>query len=123
MIDRVVSCEGQTVVALRRVVGGDPLLGDQGLRGPMLVEALAQAAACLMGLTEGKGAHLGYLVAAAGWKFHSTALPGETVTLTATRTATLGALHRFTGSAHVGEREIASGTMTFSVEAATAPAP
>ena len=123
MIDRLVSFNEQSVVAERRVTAGDPLLGDEGLRGPMLIEALAQTAACCMGLSRHGAAHLGYLVAAAGWKFHAGALPGDTVTLTATRVAALGALHRFAASASVGERQIASGSMTFSVEPASPASP
>src|SRR5437667_6562256 len=84
LVDRVLSVEGGTVVAEKRVAADDPLLGGGGLGGTLLVEALAQTAACLMGLRHGGESHLGYLVAAAGWKFHAVAAPGETVTLRAT---------------------------------------
>ena len=43
---------------------------------------------------------------------------GETLRLVAVKEAALGALIRFAGSAFVGERAIASGQMTFAVEAA-----
>jgi len=116
LVDKIVSADGATVVAEKRVTLGDPLLGAGGLGGPLAIEALAQAAACLVGLrAEGASGHRGYLVAARGWKFPSVARPGETVTLTATKVSELGALHGFEASARVGEREIASGAMTFAV--------
>jgi 3-hydroxymyristoyl/3-hydroxydecanoyl-(acyl carrier protein) dehydratase len=55
------------------------------------------------------------LVAARGFEFHGRAQAGDTVRLTATRTTTLGALHRFEAEAAVGERVIARGELTFSV--------
>jgi 3-hydroxyacyl-[acyl-carrier-protein] dehydratase len=116
LVDRVVSVDGETVTAEKRLSPGDPLCGAGGLGGPLCLEALAQTAACLMGHRSGGArGHHGYLVAARGWKFPSTALPGETVSLVATRTAALGALAAFTGVARVGDREIASGEMTFAV--------
>lgn len=114
LIDRVVEVEAGRVVAEKRVAAGDPLLG-RGLSGPMCIEALSQTAACLMGSREPGQRHLGYLVAAQGWKFQGMAEPGETVTLEARLVAELGALSRFEGRARVGERELASGTMTFAV--------
>ena len=115
LVDRVVSADANTVVGEKRVSAGDPLVGE-GLGGPLLLEALAQTAACLMGLSnEGRAGHRGYLVAARGWKFPSVALPGETVTLEATKVSALGALHGFSGRARVGERELCSGAMTFAV--------
>ena len=114
LIDRVIAVEGDTVIAEKRVTADDPLCG-RGLGGMLLVEALAQTAACLMGMRRGGDRHLGYLVAASGFRFHAIARPGETVVLRATRTAELGALSRFDAVALVGEREIAAGIMMFSV--------
>lgn len=117
LVDRVVSVAGATVVAERRVTAGDLLTGEVGLGGPLVLEACAQTAACLMGSEHaGESGHRGYLVAAKGWKFPSFARPGETVTLTATKVSSLGELHGFEARATVGEREVASGTMTFAVQ-------
>jgi 3-hydroxyacyl-[acyl-carrier-protein] dehydratase len=114
LIDRVTSVAGERVEAERRLAADDPLCAD-GLPETLVVEALAQTAACLMG--HERGAHRGYLVAAAGFEFHGRAQAGETLTLSATRTAALGALHRFDGEAHVGARLVARGQMTFAVQA------
>lgn len=115
-IDEVSVIDGDEVQAVKRVGAGDALLGDAGLQGALLVEALAQTAACLMGASNGGGAgHLGYLVAAQGWKFSGIVRPGETVELAARRVSALGALHRFEGVARVDGRKIAAGTMTFAV--------
>ena len=116
LIDRLVSVEGNVVVAEKQVSGDDPLLGMGGLGGALAIEALAQTAACLMGWRgSDRGRHRGYLVAARGFRFPSFARSGETVTLRAEKTSELGDLHGFSGRATVGEREIAAGTMTFAV--------
>jgi 3-hydroxymyristoyl/3-hydroxydecanoyl-(acyl carrier protein) dehydratase len=116
LVDRVLSVEESTVTAEKRVSADDPLCGEAGLGGPLLLEALAQAAACLMGAENpGRSGHRGYLVAARGWKFPSWAQPGETVTLVARKVSQLGELHGFEAVARAGERELASGSMTFAV--------
>ena len=114
LVDRVLSIEAGRVTAEKRVCADDPLVG-QGIGGPLVIEALSQAAACLMGSQTPGRPHIGYLVAAQGWKFHSIAKPGETLTLAAHRVAELGTLYRFEGQAWVGARAVASGTMTFAV--------
>ena len=116
LVDRVMLADPRTVVGEKRVSADDPLVGEAGLGGLLLVEALAQTAACLIGLGNlGRAGHRGYLVAARGWKFPSSALPGETVTMEATQVSALGGLHGFLGRASVGGRELASGAMTFAV--------
>lgn len=116
LVDRLVSVEGHRVVAERRITVDDPLLCN-GMAGPLAIEALAQTAACLMGVrNRGRSGHHGYLVAARGWKFPDHARVGDTVTLVAEQTSSLGALHGFRGEARVDDREIASGEMTFAVE-------
>jgi 3-hydroxymyristoyl/3-hydroxydecanoyl-(acyl carrier protein) dehydratase len=119
LVDRVISVEGSTVTAERRLASDDPLMCD-GLAELLCVEALAQTAACLR--ADEVGAHRGYLVAVSDFSFEGRAQAGETLRLTATRTAALGTLHRFEGTAQAvapgGEaRVVARGQMTFAVEA------
>jgi 3-hydroxymyristoyl/3-hydroxydecanoyl-(acyl carrier protein) dehydratase len=119
LVDRVLSAEGDTVRAERRLGVNDPLLAPDGLPEVLCLEALAQAAACL---NAGElGAHRGYLVAATKFEFDGRAQAGETLLLEATRTATLGNLFRFDGVARAvspgGEaRIVARGQMTFALE-------
>jgi 3-hydroxyacyl-[acyl-carrier-protein] dehydratase len=115
LIDRVVASDGQRVEAEKLITVGDPLAGDE-LPEVLLLEALAQAAACLN--AGGMGAHRGYLVAAQGFSFEGRARAGDRLRLVATRTATLGALHRFEGEASVEGRVLARGQMTFALEPA-----
>jgi 3-hydroxyacyl-[acyl-carrier-protein] dehydratase len=118
LVDRVISVEGPTVTAERRLTFDDPLMQD-GLPEVLVLEALAQTAACL---NAGElGAHRGFLVAASGFEFDGRAQAGETLRLVATRTASLGALHKFDGVAQAiapgGQaRMVARGQMTFAVE-------
>jgi 3-hydroxymyristoyl/3-hydroxydecanoyl-(acyl carrier protein) dehydratase len=130
-IDRVSALYEDRVVAEKRISAGDPLVSgarggramasgplvpDSGLGGFLLIDLAAQAAACLMAAqSPGQGAHLGYLVAAQGWKFQRMALPGETLTVEVTRQAQLGALVRFAGVLRVGDLTVAEGEFTCAV--------
>src|SRR6478735_3196475 len=110
LVDRVVSRAPDRVEAEKRVTAGDPF---GTLAGMVLVEALAQTAACANAGTV--GAHRGYLVAAKGFQFDGQAQPGDTVRLVAVRTGSFGALAKFDGEASVDGRVIARGSMTFAM--------
>jgi len=115
LVDRVVATDENRVEAEKLVTIDDPLAGD-ALSELLLLEALAQTAACLN--AGGLGAHRGYLVAAQSFEVLGRARAGDRLRLTATRTATLGALHRFDGEASVDGNVIARGQMTFALEPA-----
>ena len=116
LIDRVVARGDDRVEAEKRVAADDPLLAGDELPELLLLEALAQTAACANAETLGK--HQGLLVAASRVEFAGRARAGDVVTLVATRTATMGALVRFSTEARIGERTIARGEMTFAVTVA-----
>jgi 3-hydroxymyristoyl/3-hydroxydecanoyl-(acyl carrier protein) dehydratase len=79
-----------------------------------LIEALAQAAACLNAGQLGR--HRGLMVAASQFEFQGRARAGETVRLVATKEAALGALLRFSVEAFANERLLTRGRLTFAVE-------
>jgi 3-hydroxyacyl-[acyl-carrier-protein] dehydratase len=114
LVDRVVARDEGTVEAHKLLTATDPLLSDGSLPELLLLEALAQTAACLQ--TEALGRHRGLLVAAT--KFEVTERPraGDLLRLKAVRQAVLGRLVRFDGEARVQERTIASGQLTFAIE-------
>ena len=118
LVDRVTGTDPAAgrVTATKLLSHNDPLVGD-GLADVYVVEALAQTAACLESAE--RGAHQGMLVAVSGFRFASRARAGETLTLEATRRATMGALHRFSCRASVDERLVGEGELTFAVEPAT----
>lgn len=117
LVDRVidVATAGSSIVTERRLTVDDPLMAPDGLPETMMVEALAQTAACLNG--EARGHHQGYLVAINGFTFSRRAQAGETITCRAERTAMLGSLHRFRGTIAVGDEEICVGQLTFALVA------
>jgi 3-hydroxyacyl-[acyl-carrier-protein] dehydratase len=119
LVDRVVARTEEMVEAEKRLAAGDPLLADGALPELLLVEALAQAAACLNAGALGR--HRGLLVAATKFSFEGRACAGETVRLVARRTAALGTLVRFDGEASVDGRVVARGQMTFAVEEIAGP--
>lgn len=116
LIDRVVARGDGRVAAEKRVAADDPLLAGDELPELLLLEALAQTAACANAGALGK--HRGLLVAASGVAFDGRARAGDVVTLVATQTATMGALVRFATEARIGARVIARGEMTFAVTVA-----
>ena len=116
LVDRVVARGEDTVEAERRVAADDPLLADGELPELLVLEALAQTAACLNAGALGR--HQGLLVAASRVEFGERARAGDVVALRARKTATMGALVRFDAEARVGERLIARGEMTFAVTVA-----
>jgi 3-hydroxyacyl-[acyl-carrier-protein] dehydratase len=113
LVDRVVVTDGERIEAEKLVTAADPLAGD-ALPGVLLLEALAQTAACLN--ASSAGAHRGFLVAAQSFEVSGVARAGDRLRLVATRTAKLGALHRFEGEALVDGNVIARGQMTFALE-------
>lgn len=115
LVDRVTARSDDGVEAEKRLAAGDPLLAD-GLPELLVLEALAQTAACCNAGT--LGTHRGLLVAAQRVQFDGRAQAGETITLRAKKTATMGALVRFEAEARVGERVIARAEMTFAVTVA-----
>ncbi len=116
LVDRVVARTDDTVEAERRVAADDPLLAAGELPELLVLEALAQTAACLNAGAVGR--HQGLLVAAQRVAFDGRARAGDVVALRARKTATMGALVRFETEARVGARVIARGEMTFAVTAA-----
>jgi 3-hydroxyacyl-[acyl-carrier-protein] dehydratase len=113
LVDRVLELAEGRVRVEKRLAANDPLLDDGALPELLIVEALAQAAACLRGVEA--GARVGYLVAAGGFEFAGRARAGDTLLLTAIEVARLGALHRFVGEATVDGKWVARGELTFSL--------
>jgi 3-hydroxymyristoyl/3-hydroxydecanoyl-(acyl carrier protein) dehydratase len=114
LVDGVVARGDDRVECVKRLGSADPLLFDGTLPGVLLLEALAQAAACFN--VGDVGRHRGMLVAATGFEILDTAHAGETLRLVAKKEASLGALVKFSGEAFCGERPIARAQMTFAVE-------
>lgn len=113
LVDRVISVDAEKVEAEKRLSQGDPLVGES-LGEMLVVEALAQTAACLEGSE--RGAHRGMLVAASGFQFARRPRAGETLSLSAERLAKMGALAKVRARARIGEELITEGEMTFAVE-------
>ena len=112
----MVARSDDTVEAERQIAADDPLLAGGELPELLVLEALAQTAACLNAGALGK--HRGLLVAAQRVELDGRARAGDLVRLRARKTATMGTLVRFEAEARVGERVIARGEMTFAVTVA-----
>ena len=113
LVDRLLSTGDGEARALRRVTHDDPLVGDT-LPSTLIIEGLAQTAALIAGAEV--GAHRGFLVALRGVKVEGQARPGDTIELSAKRTATLGGLHRVEGEARVAGVLILRAELTFAIE-------
>ena len=116
--DRLVSVGDGEVMADKLVTANDRLTQD-GLPETLLIEALAQTAACLNALKEraagSTARHQGLLVQAGKFVFEGRATVGDRITLRCCQQATFGALTRFVGEASVDGRLLARGELTFAV--------
>jgi 3-hydroxyacyl-[acyl-carrier-protein] dehydratase len=88
--------------------------GQPLVPGVLLAEALAQTA----GLAASREGRPMLLSAIRGMKFPASALPGETITLSAQKLTTVGPLWQFETTASVGERVVAQGQIVLSEGAA-----
>jgi len=114
LVDRVVSSGEGRVRAEKKLTANDPLLRGGEFPEALVVEALAQAVACLRGAEAAP--KRGYLAAVTNFEFHARARAGDTLVLDAVETAHLGALRRFGGEASVDGRLVARGELTFALE-------
>ena len=86
--------------------------------GVLVSEALAQTSGLLLGLSSTEGNQAlpnkkpGYFLAGVNMKYLTPAKPGETLILEATLVKGYGGLFLFEVTAHVGDTQIAKGTLT-----------
>jgi 3-hydroxyacyl-[acyl-carrier-protein] dehydratase len=113
LVDRLLSSGNGEARALRRITTNDPLMGNT-LPTPLVIEALAQTAALMN--QDVAGEHRGFLVALRNVQVSSQVVAGDDLALHTRRTAALGGLHRVTGEAHVGDRVVLTGELTFAIE-------
>jgi predicted hotdog family 3-hydroxylacyl-ACP dehydratase len=100
-----------------RLAQDSPLVADGGVPGMLVIEMLAQSAACLKGyieLMKGEPIRPAYLVRIDDLELGRTPLPGEAVEVRAVQERSLGDYFVYTASAAGGE--VASGTLRFVVE-------
>ena len=112
LVDRLRSAEDGVATAERLVTADDPLIAD-ALPATLVIEALAQTAALIAGAEVGQ--HRGMLVALRDVRVASAATAGDLLSLRAERTGALGALHRVTAEARVGDRLVLGGELTFAI--------
>jgi 3-hydroxymyristoyl/3-hydroxydecanoyl-(acyl carrier protein) dehydratase len=119
VLDRV-EVDGDEARGAKLVTAGDPLAADGTLPVVMVVEALAQAAAAVMGARAAaagpQGGHHGYLTELRGVTFSGRVPVGGCLDLTARRTHSLGRLHRFMARATCDGAPLCEGEMSFAVE-------
>jgi len=121
VLDRI-EVEGDEARGIKLVTADDPVGADGVLPEVLVVEALAQAAAAVMGAAVAAGggtagAHRGYLTEIRGLTFAERARVGSRLEVLARRTRSLGRLHRFTARAAEEGAMVAEGELTFAVEA------
>ncbi|MBI5480019.1 MAG: hypothetical protein HY906_14225 [Deltaproteobacteria bacterium] len=121
VLDRI-EVEGEEARGVKLVSAGDPLTPDGALPEALVVEALAQAAAAVLGAQVAAGggtpgAHRGYLTEIRDLAFTGRARVGGRLELRALRTRSLGRLHRFAALAVCDGVPLARGELGFAVEA------
>jgi 3-hydroxyacyl-[acyl-carrier-protein] dehydratase len=131
LVDAVeVEADTETAHGRREASASDPWCAGGVLPPVLVVEALAQTAAAVMGAAfarhaearggagaAGAAEHRGYLAEIRDFRFPAPARAGLPVELVARRTASLGRLHRFRARATQGGEVVAEGDLSFAVEA------
>jgi predicted hotdog family 3-hydroxylacyl-ACP dehydratase len=118
VLDRI-EVEGDQARGVKVVSADDPLAPDGELPEVLVVEALAQTAAAVMGAAAANGAaatHRGYLTEIRGLTFVGRARVGSRLEVRAWRTRSLGRLHRFVARVAQDGAPLAEGELTFAVE-------
>jgi 3-hydroxyacyl-[acyl-carrier-protein] dehydratase len=130
-VDRVVRLEvDRRITAERLIRTEEPWFaghfpGRPILPGVLVTDALAQVSGLLWGLSRRRraggddGVQRVFFLAAANMKYMSPAVPGETLTMTATAERSYGSLFSYAVEAAVGRRAIARGTLTLALTEGT----
>jgi 3-hydroxymyristoyl/3-hydroxydecanoyl-(acyl carrier protein) dehydratase len=121
LLDRV-EVEGDAARGTKLVAASEPYAQGGALPAALVIEALAQAAAAVMGARAGaggvpEGGRRGYLTEIRGFTFAGPALVGGCLEVVARRTHSLGRLHRFAARATCDGALVGEGELSFAVEA------
>jgi len=120
LVDRVLECEpGKRILAIKNVTINEPFFnghfpGLPVMPGVLVVESLAQAAAVLAFVTEGKksdGKSIYYLVGVDDARFKRPVVPGDQLLLDVTADRIGRELMKFSARARVGEALAAEATL------------
>jgi len=120
LVDRVLECEpGKRILAIKNVTINEPFFnghfpGLPVMPGVLVVESLAQAAAVLAFVTEGKksdGKSIYYLVGVDDARFKRPVVPGDQLLLEVTADRIGRELMKFSARARVGEALAAEATL------------
>jgi len=123
-VDRIVEVDDKRIVGIKDVredewyfpghFPGAPLMP-----GVLIIEAIAQTAACLTALNPAYVGRLAYFAALDGVRFRHPVFPGDRLTMEAEVRWLRGRHGRFVGKASVGEKLVAEGEFAFAVSDAT----
>ena len=116
LIDRVVSCNSEEVVALKNVSINEPFFNGHFpqqpiMPGVLIVEAMAQAAGILGFINQGRKPEDGAMYVLCGVdnaRFKRRVLPGDQLILKARLLAVKRNILKFSGEAHVDGQLVAS---------------
>jgi len=119
LIDRVLECDDQQVVALKNVTANEPFFQghfppplEAVMPGVLIVEAMAQTAAFLALESDGENPKMGYLVGIEKARFRRKVVPGDRLRLEAKLARRKRELLRVDVTAHVDDEEAASATLS-----------
>lgn len=114
LVDRVLEIEpGERIVALKNVTFNEPFFpghfpGRPIMPGVMIIEAMAQASAIMVGKTFGdKHDKLVYFMSIDSAKFRKPVTPGDSMELHVTKVQNRGAVWKCTGQAIVAGQKVA----------------
>lgn len=120
LLDRIVNIvEGKSILGIKDVTGKEDFFrghfpGHPVMPGVLIVEAMAQSAACLVVHTMGKEAHgkVVYFMSIEEAKFRKPVVPGDVLYLHCEAQRSRGTVWRFKGVGTVNGQKVAEATYT-----------
>lgn len=115
MVDRILSLDGDSCQAVKRVSADEPCFlghfpGHPVFPGVLIIEALAQA--CSLCLNRGGGESLPIFAGIERARFLSMVRPGDELLLDVHRTGERKGFHTFACSARAGDRQVCRAELT-----------
>lgn len=128
MVDRILEMEDRRVVGLKNVTINEPFFaghvpGQPVMPGVLIIEAMAQVAACLIQNRPALAGRLVYLAGIDRCRFRRVVLPGDTLRIEVEMRALRGRIGKVWAAARVGEEPVAEAELTFALPETQGGAP
>lgn len=120
LVDRILEMDDRRIVGIKNVTINEPFFaghipGQPVMPGVLIIEAMAQVAACLIQQRPALRGRLVYLAGIDRCRFRRIVLPGDTLRIEVEMRALRGRIGKVWATARVGEEPAAEAEITFAL--------